>query len=81
MDHSENSSACEFVNFLGYSHLIINPGKHFGSSTKDQTMSQLTGGQQPMSSVVKSISHSLPFSTHLDTKVDKVLANWLVYIP
>lgn len=34
MDHSENSSACEFVNFLGYSHLIINPGKHFGLSTK-----------------------------------------------
>ena len=69
MDHSENSSACEFVNFLGYSHLIINPGKHFGSSTKDQTMSKLTGGQQPMISVVKSISHSVPFSSHLNTKV------------
>lgn len=53
MDHSENNSACEFVNFQGYSHLIINPGKHFGSSTKGQTMSQLTGGQQSMSSVVK----------------------------
>ena len=69
MDHSQNSSACEFLNFLGYAHLIINPGKHFGSSTKGQTMSQLTGGQQPMSSVGKSISHSVPFSSHFTTKV------------
>lgn len=69
MDHSENSSACEFVNFLGYSQLIINSGKHFGSSTKGQTMSQLTSGQKSMSSVVKSISHSVPFSSHLNTKV------------
>ena len=69
MDHSENSSACEFVNFLSYSQLIINPGKHFGSSTKGQTTSQLTGAQQSISSVVKSISHPVPFSSHLNTKV------------